>query len=110
MRYLPFVEEVPFKGWDGVYLSNGLIKAVCVPEIGGRLMQFSLGPQDYLFMNPELLGRALQLRGTCRRWRARELEELWRRQDLALAARLGWRRVNGPDRLIPCSIPGQIRI
>ena len=56
MRYLPFVEEVPFKGWDGVYLSNGLIKAVCVPEIGGRLMQFSLGPQDYLFMNPELLG------------------------------------------------------
>ena len=56
MRYLPFVEEIPFKGWDGVYLSNGLIKAVCVPEIGGRLMQFSLGPQDYLFMNPELLG------------------------------------------------------
>ena len=57
MRYLPFVEEVPFKGWAGVYLSNGLIKAVCVPEIGGRLMQFSLGPQDYLFMNPELLGK-----------------------------------------------------
>ena len=56
MRYLPFVEEIPFKGWDGVYLSNGLIDAVCVPEIGGRLMQFSLGPQDYLFMNPELLG------------------------------------------------------
>ena len=36
MRYLPFVEEIPFKGWDGVYLSNGLIDAVCVPEIGGR--------------------------------------------------------------------------
>ena len=56
MRYLPTVEELPFEGWDGVRLSNGLIDAVCVPEIGGRLMQFSLGPQDYLFMNPELLG------------------------------------------------------
>ena len=57
MRYLPFVEEIPFKGWDGVYLSNGLIDAVCVPEIGGRLMQFSLGPNEFLFMNPDLLGK-----------------------------------------------------
>ena len=56
MRYLPTVEERAFHGWDGVRLSNGIIEAVCVPEIGGRLMQFSLGPQDYLFMNPELLG------------------------------------------------------
>ena len=57
MRYLPFVEELPFKGWDAVHLSNGLIDVVCVPEIGGRLMQFSLGPHDFLFMNPELLGK-----------------------------------------------------
>ncbi len=57
MRYLPFVDEIPFQGWDGVYLSNGLIDAICVPEIGGRLMQFSLGPHDYLFMNPDLLGK-----------------------------------------------------
>ena len=56
MRYLPFVEEIPFKGWDAVHLSNSLIYAVCVPEIGGRLMQFSLGPQEYLFVNPDLLG------------------------------------------------------
>ncbi len=51
------VEEFDFHGWDGVRLSNGIIDAVCVPEIGGRLMQFSLGPHDYLFMNPELLGK-----------------------------------------------------
>ncbi len=57
MRYLPFVEELPFKGWDAVHLSNSLIYAVCVPEIGGRTMQFSLGPHDFLFMNPELLGK-----------------------------------------------------
>ncbi|MCY3781077.1 MAG: DUF4380 domain-containing protein [Chloroflexi bacterium] len=51
------VEETDFHGWDGVRLSNGMIDAVCVPEIGGRLMQFSLGPHDYLFMNPDLLGK-----------------------------------------------------
>ena len=50
------VEEIGFHDWDGVRLSNGIIEAVCVPEIGGRLMQFSLGPHEYLFMNPELLG------------------------------------------------------
>ena len=51
------VEQFDFHGWDGVRLSNGIIDAVCVPEIGGRLMQFSLGPHDYLFMNPDLLGK-----------------------------------------------------
>ena len=51
------VEQIDLHGWDGVRLSNGLINAVCVPEIGGRLMQFSLGPHDFLFMNPELLGK-----------------------------------------------------
>jgi len=56
MANFPTVNPLPFHGWDGLRLSNGLIEAVCVPEIGGRLMQFSLGPQDYLFMNPDLLG------------------------------------------------------
>ena len=51
------VAEFDFHGWDGVRLSNGIIDAVCVPEIGGRLMQFSLGSHDYLFMNPDLLGK-----------------------------------------------------
>ena len=57
MASLPTVEEFTFHGWDGVRLSNGIVDAVCVPEIGGRLMQFSLGAHDYLFMNPELLGK-----------------------------------------------------
>ena len=51
------VEELNFHGWDAVRLSNGLVEAVCVPEIGGRLMQFSLDSHDYLFMNPDLLGK-----------------------------------------------------
>ncbi len=51
------VEEFDFHGWGGLRLSNGIIDVVCVPEIGGRLMQFSLGSHDYLFMNPDLLGK-----------------------------------------------------
>ena len=57
MAILPSLEEFDFHGWDSVRLSNGIIDAFCVPEIGGRLMQFSLGPHDYLFMNPDLLGK-----------------------------------------------------
>ena len=55
-------ESINFHGWDGVRLSNGIIEAVCVPEIGGRLMQFSLGLHEYLFMNPELLGKRFTYR------------------------------------------------
>ena len=57
MAKSPTVEEISFHGWDGVRLNNGIIDAVCVPEIGGRLMQFSLGAHDFLFMNPDLLGQ-----------------------------------------------------
>ena len=57
MAVLPTVEEFEFHGWDGVRLSNGIIEAICVPEIGGRLMQFGLGSHDYLFMNRDLLGK-----------------------------------------------------
>lgn len=51
------VEQINFHGWAALRLSNGLVEAICVPEIGGRLMQFRLGPRDFLFMNPELLGK-----------------------------------------------------
>ncbi len=57
MPMAAIVEKLNFHGWDAVKLSNGIVHALCVPEIGGRLMQFSLGPHGYLFMNPELLGK-----------------------------------------------------
>lgn len=82
MQYLPFVEELPFKGWDGVHLSNSLICAVCVPELGGRLMRFSLGPQDYLFINPELLGKRFTFKehasdGTIANWKNYGGDKTW---------------------------------
>ena len=57
MATSPSVEQFSFHGWDAFGLSNGIVSAVCVPEIGGRLMQFSLGGRDYLFMNADLLGK-----------------------------------------------------
>ncbi len=57
MDFLQTVERFSLHGWDALGLSNGLVEAVCVPEIGGRLMQFRLGSHDFLFMNPELLGK-----------------------------------------------------
>ena len=54
-----FLEIEPFslQGWEAFRLSNEYIAAVCVPEIGGRMMQFSLDGRDCLFMNPDLLGK-----------------------------------------------------
>ncbi len=46
-----------FLGWSAHLLDNGLVRAVVVPDIGGRVLQFWLGDHPYLFMNPHLAGR-----------------------------------------------------
>jgi hypothetical protein len=51
------LEEITFHGWTGVLLTNGLVSVMAVPELGGRLMSFELGPYQYLFMNRELMGK-----------------------------------------------------
>jgi hypothetical protein len=43
-----------YKGWNALSLSNGLIDCHVVPDLGGRLMQFSLHGHEYLFVNPAL--------------------------------------------------------
>ncbi len=43
-----------YKGWNALSLSNGLIDCHVVPDLGGRLMQFSLHRHEYLFVNPAL--------------------------------------------------------
>ncbi len=57
MNKSPTIEQFDFHGWGGVRLGNDWVEAVCVPEIGGRLLQFSLGPHNFLFVNPDLLGK-----------------------------------------------------
>lgn len=68
------VEAITFHGWQAVRLSNDLIEAVIVPEIGGRIMVFNLGPYAYLWVNPALAGRLFsseenQGNGTLAAWK-----------------------------------------
>ena len=41
-------ERTTFHGWQAVTLGNGLVEAVAVPDIGGRMMAYDLGPYPYL--------------------------------------------------------------
>ena len=104
MSLLPKVEAFDFHGWDGIRLSNGIVDAVCVPEIGGRLMQFKLGPHDYLFRNPDLLGKRFSYAehagdGQLIDWKNYGGAKTW-------PAPQGWdgEPGSGPDRRTPCWI------
>ena len=45
-------------GWSGVHtLSNGLVSVEIVPQIGGRVMEYSMGTNTPYWVNPDLLGR-----------------------------------------------------
>ena len=68
-------------------------------------MQFSLGPHDYLFMNPELLGKRFSFEehagdGELINWKNYGGAKTWPRRKAGMA------RGSGPVRPIPCSIPG----
>ncbi len=51
------VRTADFRGWSAAYLENGLIRLAAVPDIGGRLMAYDLGPYPYLFVDPDLAGK-----------------------------------------------------
>lgn len=46
-----------FHGWDACILENAYARLVAVPDIGGRIMAFDLGPYPFLYANPQLAGR-----------------------------------------------------
>jgi len=43
--------------WQGIELNNDYITMKVVPEIGGRVIQYSLGGHDFFWVNKELSGR-----------------------------------------------------
>jgi Domain of unknown function (DUF4380) len=45
--------------WFAINISNGLISLSIVPEIGGRLLDLSLGRSRILYSNPRLRGKAI---------------------------------------------------
>lgn len=53
------VEAIDYKGWHAQQLSNRWVKAVVVPQNGGRLMQVTFAGHAYLFVNPKFAGKYL---------------------------------------------------
>ena len=51
------VQKCDFRGWTAYRLENGLINLVAVPDIGGRIMAYDLGPYSFLFVDPNLAGK-----------------------------------------------------
>lgn len=50
-------EEIEFMGWRAVRLENGLVSVVVVPDLGGRVMSYTLGSYEYIWTNRDLAGR-----------------------------------------------------
>jgi hypothetical protein len=49
-----------FCGWRRCYqLSNGLVRVTNVPQVGGRTLEYSLGPYNFLFIGRNELGTTL---------------------------------------------------
>ena len=51
------VRRESFRGWDACYLENDVVRLAAVPDIGGRIMAYDLGPYPFLFVDPDLAGR-----------------------------------------------------
>jgi hypothetical protein len=51
------VLSVSHHGWQAIELCNGIVRSVVVPDIGGRIMAFDLGPYAYLWNNRSPLGK-----------------------------------------------------
>ena len=53
------VHSTTFAGWNAIEMSNDWIRLDIVPQLGGRLMQFTFDGHPYLFVNPKYKGRYL---------------------------------------------------
>ena len=53
------LDNINYRGWRAIRLSNGLISLIIVPQIGGRAIQLKLGDQELFFVNPALAGKVL---------------------------------------------------
>jgi hypothetical protein len=45
-----------FRGWQAYVLENEWVRLHVVPEVGGRVMQFSLDGKEFFWVNPRLAG------------------------------------------------------
>ena len=52
----PVATPSTYRGWTTLRLTNGLVDIQLLPDIGGRIIQFSLGNKDFLWVNQKLGG------------------------------------------------------
>jgi hypothetical protein len=57
------VAQADYRGWKTQCLGNGLVELQVLPEIGGRVVQFTLGGQEFMWVNPQLAGKLPQASG-----------------------------------------------
>jgi len=58
MPKLPLrAEQTDFRGWNAYELANEFVRLVAVPDIGGRIMAYDLGPHPFFFVDPDLAGK-----------------------------------------------------
>ena len=53
------VENHKKRGWNAWVISNDWISLTAIPEIGGRIMEYSLGNHSPLFINDDLTGKTV---------------------------------------------------
>jgi len=53
------VEGVNYKGWKCVVMKNETTEVFAAPELGGRIIQYRVNGQDWLWVNEELAGQVL---------------------------------------------------
>lgn len=51
------LDQAEFRGWDAIYLRNGFVTIIAVPDIGGRIMAFDLDETPIFFVDPSLEGK-----------------------------------------------------
>jgi hypothetical protein len=51
------IQPTSFEGWKAQQISNQWVTLTIVPQLGGRVMQVTLGNHPYLFVNPQLKGK-----------------------------------------------------
>lgn len=71
-----------FRGWSAASIQNGLVRLVVVPDIGGRIMAYDLGPYAFVYVDPDLAGQLFspeqnQGDGTLAAWKNYGGDKTW---------------------------------
>ena len=71
------VQPTNYLGWKAEQVANRWVKLEIVPQLGGRLMQVTLGGHDFLFVNDQLKGQVISPEAAGRRWNNYGGDKIW---------------------------------